>query len=130
VSDRVVFLSAAKQGAAKQRVCFEFLGTIRQEYELRGYADQQNVSSFKKFVDTQLVPRTLTPLYPGPLLISGGGGRRGVGLVLGLQERGQDRSRPGQGWRSHGHRIPESGQTARAPGQVCALSPPRGACRW
>jgi len=54
VADRVVFLAAAKQGAAKQRVCFEFLGTIRQEYDVRGYADQQNVSSFKKFVEAQL----------------------------------------------------------------------------
>ncbi|ELR12055.1 uncharacterized protein ACA1_025730, partial [Acanthamoeba castellanii str. Neff] len=54
VADRVVFLAAAKQGAAKQRVCFEFLGTIRQEYDVKGYADQQNVSSFKKFVEAQL----------------------------------------------------------------------------
>lgn len=59
VADRVVFLAAAKQGAAKQRVCFEFLGTIRQEYDVKGYADQQNVSSFKKFVEAQLVrPRS------------------------------------------------------------------------
>ena len=65
MADRVVFLAAAKQGAAKQRVCFEFLGTIRQEYDVKGYADQQNVSSFKKFVEAQLVrPRSPRPSRP------------------------------------------------------------------
>lgn len=54
VSDRVVYLSATKQGSAKQRVCFEFLSTIKQEYELRNYADQQNVSQYKNFVEAQL----------------------------------------------------------------------------
>jgi vesicle-associated membrane protein 72 len=54
VADRVVFLSAAKQGAAKQRVCFEFLGVVKEEYEMKGYVDQPNVGTFKKFVETQL----------------------------------------------------------------------------
>lgn len=65
VSDRVVFLSAAKQGGAKQRVCFEFLGVVKEEYEMKGYVDQPNVSAFKKFVEAQLVSPSL-PLSPFP----------------------------------------------------------------
>jgi hypothetical protein len=61
-SNAVVYLCAGKAGELKGRVAFDFLVALKTEYERNGYEDKQNIVSFERFTDTEMVR------FPFPLL--------------------------------------------------------------
>ena len=54
VSRRTVYLCVSKTGQVKQRLLFQFLDTIRNEYDTRRYADKEDISGFEEYIEAQM----------------------------------------------------------------------------
>lgn len=54
VARRTVYLCVSKNGQMKQRLLFQFLDTIRNEYETRRYADKEDIAGFEEFIEAQM----------------------------------------------------------------------------
>lgn len=53
----MVYLCSGKAGELKGRIAFDFLNSLKTEYERGGYEDKQNISQFSRFVDSEMVRR-------------------------------------------------------------------------
>jgi vesicle-associated membrane protein 7 len=54
VASRTVYLCVSKTGQMKQRLLFQFLDTIRHEYDTRRYTDKEDISGFEEFIEAQM----------------------------------------------------------------------------
>jgi hypothetical protein len=54
VANRTVYLCVSKANQLKQRILFQFLDTIRNEYDTRHYSEKEDIGGFEEFIEAQM----------------------------------------------------------------------------